>query len=130
LHSLAAQWISVFYIILMLTLLAAMLSLVRDCRSATTDSRFALPLSSKLKINGERIATMTSATLTTFSITKERIRFNKKNKNTHVRYPAKFDVLQFVKAMKDSLEQFDAHVVSTETVKERLTTVQIIQITL
>ncbi len=111
-------------IIAVLTVLAIILTIVRESGDSSGES-FSLISSAKQQISSDRIYDMADTTLRTLGIKKGNIRPFKNRNDVRVLIPQSFDPLLFVKAMKDSLEGFDAAIVSMENIKEKSSTVQI-----
>lgn len=112
------------YIIVALTLLALILTIVRENTIGSGDS-FSLLTSSKQQISGDKIYRMADTTLRALGIKKENIRPLKNRNDVRVFMPATFDPIFFVRAMKDSLENFQAEIISIENAKEKTSIVQI-----
>lgn len=111
-------------IIAALTFLAVILTVVRESSSSGTGS-FSLMSGPKQSITGERVHQMADTTLKAFGIRSSNIRPVRNRNDVRVFMPATFDPLVFVKAMRDSLEPYEAQVVSTENTRERSSVVQI-----
>ncbi len=111
-------------IITLLTVSAIILTFVRESAEPGGET-FSLIPSTKQKISGDRIYEMADTTLRTLGIKKANIRPLKNRNDVRVLMPQSFDPLLFVRAMKDSLEDFDANIVSMENIKEKSSTVQI-----
>jgi len=112
------------YIIAFLAVVAVILTVVRESRTMDSEPLL-LSFSSKPDISDERVYTMSEATLKKLGIEAKNIRPAKKSNDVRVLHPEKFDVLLFISAMKDSLEDYNAEVFSTENVKEKTSVVQI-----
>ena len=110
------------YIIVALAVLAAILTYIRENRSP--GSTFELPEISKKQLSSERAQSMADSTLVKIGIEKKNIRPIKNRNDVKVLYPQGFDALKFVKAINDSLSEFDATVVSIENTKEKSSIVQ------
>jgi len=111
-------------IIAILTVSAIILTIVRESGMSGGEP-FSLIPSSKQQISGDRVFAMADTTLVTLGIKKGNIRPIKNRNDVRVLMPQSFDPLLFVRAMKDSLEDFDASIVSMENIKEKSSTVQI-----
>ncbi len=111
-------------LIVVLAFCAVILTSIREC-SGTTRSGFALASSSKQGITGERIFAMADTTLKALGIRKENIRPVRNRNDVRVFMPPSFDPLLFVRAMKDSLVQYRAEIVSSENNKDKSSIVQI-----
>jgi hypothetical protein len=112
------------YIIAFLAVSAAVLTFIRE--SETIDAEpLSLPFSSKQGISGDHIYRIADTTLRSIGVDKKNVRSVKNSNDVRVRYPEKFDVLYFIAAMKDSLNDYDAEIVSVENVKEKTSIVQI-----
>jgi len=111
-------------IIAILTVSAIILTIVRESGMSGGEP-FSLIPSSKQQISGDRVFAMADTTLVTLGIKKGNIRPIKNRNDVRVLMPQSFDPLLFVRAMKDSLEKFDANIVSMENIKEKSSTVQI-----
>jgi hypothetical protein len=111
-------------IITVLAVAAIILTIVRE--TGDTDGKvFSLIPSAKQRISSDRVFEMADTTLRAFGIKKGNIRPLKNRNDVRVLMPQSFDPLLFVKAMKDSLEEFDADIVSMENIKEKSSTVQV-----
>jgi hypothetical protein len=111
-------------IIAALTVLAGILTIVRESGSPGGDS-FSLLSSPKKQITGEQIHRMADTTLKALGIRKENIRPIRNRNDVRVFMPPSFDPLQFVKAMNDSLEEYEAQIVSMENAREKTSVVQV-----
>ncbi|MFA6456514.1 MAG: hypothetical protein WCW40_06805 [Bacteroidota bacterium] len=111
-------------IIASLTVLAVILTVVRESHDSGAGT-FSMLSASKQKVSGDRVHRMADTTLHAFGIKKENIRPVKNRKDVRVLMPPSFDPLAFVKAMKDSLEEYDAEIISIENAKEKTSVVQI-----
>lgn len=111
-------------IIASLALLAGILTIVRESTEKGEDS-FSLLQNSKQEISGERVLSIADNTLRALGIKKEKIRPIKNRNDVRVLMPLSFDPIAFVKAMKDSLEDFKAEIISVENAKEKTSIVQI-----
>lgn len=107
-----------------LAVLAILLTIVRESTSAVTESFSLLP-SSKQAVSPERVHRMADTTLKALGIKKENIRPIRNRNDVRVYMPATFDPLSFVKAMRDSLEGFDAQIISMENAREKTSVVQV-----
>ncbi len=67
---------------------------------------------------------MADSTLVKLGIDRKQIRPIKNRNDVKVLYPAGFDALKFIKALNDSLKDFDATVFSIENTKEKTSVVQ------
>ena len=112
------------YIIVALTILAVILTFVQESSDKNGDS-FLVMSSSKQQVTGERVYRMADSTLLVLGIKKENIRPIKNRNDVRVFMPAAFDPILFVKAMKDSLENYQAEIISIENAKEKTSIVQI-----
>jgi hypothetical protein len=111
-------------IIAILTVTAIILTIVRESGDPGA-STFSLIPSTKQQISGDRVYSMADTTLRALGIKKGNIRPIKNRNDVRVLMPQSFDPLLFVKAMKDSLEEFEADIVSMENIKEKSSTVQV-----
>jgi hypothetical protein len=107
-----------------LAVLAVLLTVVREWNTAGSES-FSLLSSSKQAITAERVHRMADTTLKAFGIKKENIRPIRNRNDVRVYMPVTFDPLSFVKAMRDSLEGFDAQIISMENAREKTSVVQV-----
>ncbi|MFA5832491.1 MAG: hypothetical protein WDA22_03335 [Bacteroidota bacterium] len=112
------------YIIAALATLGLILSFVRETQNAQSDT-FSLMPSSTNPISGDRVYRMADTTLRSFGLKKENIRPIKNRNDVRVFIPSSFDPILFVRAMKDSLESFEAQIISFENAKEKTSIVQI-----
>jgi len=112
------------YIIAALATLGLILSFVRETQNAQSDT-FSLMPSSTNPISGDRVYRMADTTLRSFGLKKENIRPIKNRNDVRVFIPPSFDPILFVRAMKDSLESFEAQIISFENAKEKTSIVQI-----
>jgi len=111
-------------IIAILAVTAIILTIVRESGEHGSET-FSLMPSAKQQISGDRVYEMADTTLRTLGIKKGNIRPIKNRNDVRVLMPQTFDPLLFVRAMKDSLEKFEADIVSMENIKEKSSTVQI-----
>ncbi|MDP1675759.1 MAG: hypothetical protein Q8L88_02745 [Bacteroidota bacterium] len=111
-------------IIAILAVTAIILTIVRESGDPGGET-FSLIQSSKQQISGDRVYAMADTTLRTLGIKKGNIRPIKNRNDVRVLMPQSFDPLLFVRAMKDSLEEFEADIVSMENSKEKSSTVQV-----
>lgn len=111
------------YIIAALAVLAVILTIIRE--SGAQSEPMSLPFSSKQDISGDRVYAMADTTLRMFGVTKKNIRPIKNRNDVRVLYPAKFDVLNFISAMKDSLDDYNAEVFSVDNAREKTSIVQV-----
>jgi hypothetical protein len=112
------------HIIAALAVLAVILAVVRESGNSGMES-FSLLSSAKQPIAGDRVHRMADTTLKALGIKKENIRPVRNRNDVRVLMPATFDPLVFVKAMNDSLEGFEAQVVSMENAREKTSVVQV-----
>ncbi|MEW5798632.1 MAG: hypothetical protein AB1728_06460 [Bacteroidota bacterium] len=112
------------YIIAALAVLAVILTIVREWESGESEP-MSLPFSSKQNVSGDRVYAMADTTLRSLGIEKKNIRPVKNRNDVRVLYPAKFDVLNFISAMKDSLDDYNAEVFSVDNAREKTSIVQI-----
>ncbi|MFA6542146.1 MAG: hypothetical protein WCT99_11135 [Bacteroidota bacterium] len=112
-------------IIALLAFIAVILTVVKESRHDAGDPISRVPASEKKEISGERLFAMADTTLKTLGVKKENIRPLKGRNDVRVLYPRGFDVLNFISVMKDSLEEFNAKILSVDNAKERATVVQI-----
>lgn len=112
------------YIIAGLSLLAVILTVIRETNDSGTEG-FSLLTSSKQSVSGERVHAMADTTLKALGIKKENIRPVRNRNDVRVLMPSTFDPISFVKAMKDSLEEFEAQIVSMENAREKTSVVQV-----
>ncbi len=111
-------------IIAILAVTAVILTSVKEC-SGSGSSGFSLSSSSKQPVSGERVLAMADTTLKALGIRKESIRQVRNRNDVRVSMPPTFDPLLFVRAMKDSLSQYRAEIVSSENNKDKSSIVQI-----
>ena len=112
------------YIIAFLAVSAVALTFIRE--SGAVDSEpLSFSFSQRLDISGDHVYRIADTTLKAFGIEKKNIRPLKNRNDVRVLYPEKFDVLNFISAIRDSLEEFNAEVFSVENVKEKTSVVQI-----
>jgi hypothetical protein len=111
-------------VIALLTVLAVVLTVVRESNDAGAMT-FSLLSTTKQEISGDRVHRMADTTLRALGIKKEFIRPVKNRKDVRVLMPSTFDPISFVKAMKDSLDEFNAQIISIENAKEKTSIVQI-----
>lgn len=111
------------YIIAALAILAVILTIVRE--SGVQSEPMSLSFSSKQDISRGRVFAMADTTLRALGVERKNIRPVKNRNDVRVLYPARFDVLNFISAMKDSLDDYNAEVFSVENVKEKTSIVQI-----
>lgn len=112
------------YIIAFLAVSAVVLTIIRESRTVDVEP-LSLPFSSKEEISVDRVSAMADSTLKALGIEKKNIRPVRNKNDVRVLYPEKFDVLNFIIAINDSLKDFDAEVFSMENVKEKTSVVQI-----
>lgn len=112
------------YIIAGLAILAVVLTAIRESGSQSTESFSFLP-TSKEEISGPRVLQMADSILHVHGIKKEKIRQIKNKNDVRVMVPVTYDPIVFIKAMRDSLEEYNANVVSIDNAKEKTTVVQI-----
>jgi hypothetical protein len=112
------------YIIVALAVLAVILTIVRESSNYSGDS-FSLLSSSKQQVSGDRVFRMADTTLRALGIKKENIRPVRNRNDIRVLMPLSFDPIFFVRAMKDSLEYYQAEIISIENAKEKTSIVQI-----
>jgi len=112
------------YIIAGLALLAVVLTIVRETGIKQTET-FSLPFASPKDISGERVYRMADTTLKALGVAAKNIRPLKNRNDVRVFYPQNFDVLNFISAMKDSLEGYNADLFSVDNAKERTSIVQV-----
>lgn len=114
------------YIIALLALLALILTIIRETSDIGSEG-FSLLSSSKQTVTSERVHRMADTALKALGIKKENIRPVRNRNDVRVLMPATFDPISFVKAMKDSLDGFDANIVSSENAREKTSVVQVKQ---
>ena len=112
------------YIIAALSVLAVILTIVRETKKDAGDTFSVIP-SAKHEVSGERVFHIADTTLRALGIKKENIRPVKNRNDVRVLMPQTFDPIFFVKAMKDSLENAQAEIVSIENAREKTSVVQI-----
>lgn len=110
------------YIIVALSALAALLTYIRENRPP--GAVFEMPTLSKKQLPSEKAQQMADSTLVKLGIDRKQIRPIKNRNDVKVLYPAGFDALKFIKALNDSLKDFDATVFSIENTKEKTSVVQ------
>ncbi len=113
-----------YVIIAALSLLAVLLTWVRETRTGGSEMFSLLP-SLKQEISGERVSAMADTTLRRMGIAKNSIRPVRNRNDVRVLMPPAFDPVEFVKVMRDSLEGYEAEVISSENAKEKSSIVQI-----
>jgi hypothetical protein len=104
------------YIIAALAVLAVILTIVRESDIRQFD-QMSLPFSAKQDISSEHLSAMADTTLRALGVEAKNIRPMNNRNDVRVLYPQKFDVLNFISAMKDSLSDFNAEVFSVENAK-------------
>ncbi len=112
------------YIIAALAVLAVILTIVRESGSGQSEP-MSLPFSSKQDVSGDRVFAMADTTLRVLGVDRKNIRPVKNRNDVRVLYPAKFDVLNFISAMKDSLNDYNAEVFSVDNAREKTSIVQV-----
>lgn len=112
------------YIIAALAVLAVVLTIVRETGIMRTET-FSLPFTPKKDISGEQVYAMADTTLRALGVTAKNIRPIKNRNDVRVLYPQNFDVLNFIGAIKDSLDGYNADVVSVDNAKEKTSIVQV-----
>ena len=112
-------------VIALLSLIAVILTVVKESHRDAGDALSSVPASEKKELSGERLVAMADTTLKTLGVKNENIRPLKGRNDVRVLYPQGFDVLNFISVMKDSLEEFNAKILSVDNAKERATVVQI-----
>ncbi len=110
--------------IAVLTVVAIILAILRES-SETGIETFSIMSSAKQQISGDRVYAMADTTLRALGIKKGNVRPIKNRNDVRVLMPQSFDPLLFVRALKDSLEDYDVEIVSMENVKEKSSTVQV-----
>ncbi len=113
------------YIIAALAVVGIILTFIKESTKSNASDQYEAVSSSKNEIPDERIVQMADTTLRSLGVKKENIRPIKNRNDMRVFYSQGFDVLNFVGAMKDSLENFNATVFSVDNAKERSSVVQI-----
>lgn len=111
-------------LIAILGLTAVILTSFREC-SAPTHGGISASSTSDLPISSERVMGMADTTLKALGVKKENIRQVRNRTDVRVFMPSSFEPLLFVRAMKDSLDEYRAEVVSSENSKEKNITVQV-----
>lgn len=111
------------FIIAALAVLAVILTIIRE--SGTQSEPISLPFSSKQDVSGDRVFSMADTTLRALGVERKNIRPVKNRNDVRVFYPAKFDVLNFISAMKDSLDDYNAEVFSVDNAREKTSIVQV-----
>lgn len=111
-------------IIGVLTVSAVILTVVNE-RTGGSQEEMSLFSSPKQPITAERVHRMADTTLRALGIRKDQIRPLRNRNDVRVLTPEGFDPLRFVKAMRDSLAEYRAEIISMETGRERNTVVQI-----
>ncbi len=111
-------------IIAILSVAAIILTIVRESGETGIEA-FSIMPSAKQQISGDRVYAMADTTLRALGIKKGNVRPIKNRNDVRVLMPQSFDPLLFVKAMKDSLEEFEADIISMENIKEKSSTVQV-----
>ncbi len=112
------------YIIAFLASAAVVLSFIRESGAVDAES-ISRTFSSKREISGDRIYAMADTILKSLGVEKKNIRPVKNRNDVRVLYPEKFDLLNFISVIKDSLEGYDAGLFSSENLKEKTSVVQI-----
>ena len=111
-------------VIAVLALSALVLTIIRESGDSKGEA-FSIISPTKQQVSGDRVFAMADTTLQALGIKKGNIRPIKNRNDVRVLMPQSFDPLLFVREMKDSLEEFDADIVSMENIKEKSSTVQI-----
>jgi hypothetical protein len=111
-------------LIAVLGITAVILTTVRECSTAP-GSGHSISSSSDRQISAERVFAMADTTLRSLGIRKESIRPVRNKSDVRVLMPPSFEPLLFVRAMKDSLSDYRAEIVSSENSKEKSITVQV-----
>lgn len=112
------------YIIAALAVLAVILTIIRESGGMQSE-QMSLPFSSKQDVSGDRVFAIADTTLRALGVEKKNIRPVKNRNDVRVLYPAKFDVLNFISAMKDSLDDYNAEVFSVDNAREKTSIVQV-----
>jgi hypothetical protein len=76
-------------------------------------------------VTAERVEPMADTTLRLLGVAPRNIRPVRGSNDVRVAFPERFDVLQFIIAMQDSLSAFDAVVTSSDNSRENVSVVQI-----
>lgn len=113
------------YIIASLAILALVITVLENGRRATNDNGFSFSSASKKEINEEQVRAMADMTLEHLGVEKKNIRPVRDSKDVRVLYPATFDVVNFILAMQDSLNDCNATIHSVENVKDNTSVTQI-----
>ncbi|MBW7887523.1 MAG: hypothetical protein H3C35_04060 [Bacteroidetes bacterium] len=111
-------------IILILSILAAVLTLIRETKSPESTLAKAFPPAKK-QLSLDRIRPMADTTLVMLGIEKKNIKPVKNQNDVRVGYPKEFDILRFIRALSDSLSEFEVTVISMENPKNNSAVVQI-----
>lgn len=111
-------------LIAVLGISAVILTSVREC-SNVPGRGFSTSSASDRQISAERVFAMADTTLRSLGIRKESIRPVRNKSDVRVLMPPSFEPLLFVRAMKDSLSDYRAEIVSSENSKEKSITVQV-----
>lgn len=111
-------------IIALLGVLAAVLTVVRESDVRMPDAA-QLGFARKEPVSPERVAAMADTTLRALGVPGKNIRPVRNRNDVRVSYPPGFDILNFISAMKDSLDDFDAELVSVDNARERSAVVQV-----
>ena len=111
-------------VILILSVIAIVLTVIRET-GTMSDTTFSLLPSQKQQISGDRVFAMADTTLQILGIKRGNIRPIKNRNDVRVLIPQSFDPLLFVKALRDSLEEYDATIISMENIKEKTSTAQV-----
>lgn len=111
-------------IIAILSVAAIIFTIVRETGDSSGETFSLLP-STKQQISSDRVFEMANTTLQILGIKKRNIRPIKNRNDVRVLMPQTFDPLLFLRAMKDSLEEFEADIISMENIKEKSATVQV-----
>lgn len=112
------------YIIVFLAVTGAVLTFVRELNTSDTEPLL-LSFTTKREISSERVVAIADTVLQALGVPKKNIRPITGKNDIRVLYPEKFDVLNFISVINDSLDGYNAEVFSIENVKEKTSVVQI-----
>ncbi|MBP6673035.1 MAG: hypothetical protein KA247_07790 [Bacteroidetes bacterium] len=111
-------------LIAILAVSAVILTSVRECSGVQRSSSLGSSTSDR-KITSDRVYAMADTTLKALGIKKENIRAVRNRNDVRVLMPPAFEPLLFVRAMKDSLDEYRAEIVSSENNKDKSIIVQV-----
>lgn len=112
------------YIIAILGIVAIILTVIRESDLGPAEN-LSFSFTAKREISADRISEMSDNTLQSLGVIKKNIRPIKNRNDVRVLYHPQFDVLNFIGALKDSLQDYSAEIYSIENAKEKTSVVQI-----